>query len=185
MDQPLDRDLSGPARAAAAPPLPGAVPENGGTVRWQPDRSVPPNAPDPLPPFFTALGRGAMNRCPVCGVGKVFAGYLRVVPACSHCGTPLGELRADDAPPYFTIFIVGHLLLPPVFWVEAAYEPPMWVHMAIWLPLFAAACTLLLRPVKGATVGLMLKLGFGGGEKVKAELEAGETGPLREPPPRG
>lgn len=132
-------------------------------TRWQPDRPEPVPA-RPLPSFLTALGRGAINRCPVCGEGKVFSGYLRVVPECSVCGTPLGSLRADDAPPYFTIFLVGHLLLPPVFWVEKAYEPPMWLHMVVWLPLFAAACTLLLRPVKGATVGLMLKLGFTGRE---------------------
>ena len=92
-----------------------------------------------------------------------------MAPACSHCGTPLGRIHADDAPPYFTIFIVGHLLLPPVFWVEKAYHPPMWFHMALWLPLFAVVTTLLLRPVKGATVGLMLKLGFGGAEDIPLE----------------
>ena len=142
-------------------------------VRWQPDRT-PPVVPYQPPPFLTALSRGARNRCPVCGEGKVFAGYLKVVPACAVCGTRLGALRADDAPPYFTIFIVGHLLLPPVFWVERAYQPPMWLHMVVWLPLFAAACILLLRPVKGATVGLMLKLGFTGEE---------HGGPAPEPAP--
>ncbi|MFC0407552.1 DUF983 domain-containing protein [Roseomonas elaeocarpi] len=120
----------------------------------------------PLPTLPVALWRGARNRCPVCEGGPVFAGFLKVVPQCQSCGTPLGELRADDAPPYFTIFIVGHLLLPPVFWVEKAYQPPMWVHMVVWLPLFAAVCTLMLRPIKGATVGLMLKLGFGGAEAI-------------------
>jgi len=133
------------------------------TDRWEPDR-VPPTEAAPLPPFGTMLGRGALNRCPVCGQGKVFAGFLRLAPACTGCGTKIGQLRADDAPPYFTIFIVGHLLLPPVFWVEKAYEPPMWLHMALWLPLFTVACTLLLRPIKGAVVGWMLRLGFTGEE---------------------
>ena len=91
----------------------------------------------------------------------MFNGYLRVVDECSHCHAPLGRLRADDAPPYFTIFIVGHLLIPPVLWIERAYMPPMWLHMVVWLPLFAIVTTLLLRPVKGATVGLMMRLGFG------------------------
>ena len=114
----------------------------------------------PFMPLTTLLARGARNRCPVCGEGRVFQGYLRVVPECSHCHTPLGRLRADDAPPYFTIFIVGHLLVPVIFWVEKAYEPPMWLHMAVWLPLFALVSVLLLRPIKGATVGLMLRLGL-------------------------
>ena len=47
-----------------------------------------------------------------------------------------------------------------MFWVERRYEPPMWLHMAIWLPLFAVLCTLLLQPVKGAVVGYMTRMGF-------------------------
>lgn len=138
---------------------PVARPAEVSPARWAPARGAP--ATGPLPSFWTALGRGAMNRCPVCGEGHVFQGYLTVVPECSVCGAPLGSVHADDAPPYFTIFLVGHLLVPVVFWVERAWEPPMWLHMALWLPLFAIISTLLLRPIKGATVGLMLKLGFG------------------------
>lgn len=129
-------------------------------VRWSPQREAAAAA-GPETPMGAALWRGLNNRCPHCGVGKVFAGYLRVAAECSHCGFPLGKLRADDAPPYFTIFLVGHLLLPPVLWVERHYQPAMWIHMVVWLPLFAIACTGMLRPVKGATVGLMYRLGFG------------------------
>lgn len=126
---------------------------------WQPDRR-PQQSLYAVPPLKTALGRGIRNRCPICGEGKVFQGFLRVVPECENCGAPLGSLRADDAPPYFTIFIVGHLLIPPVLWIERAYQPAMWLHMVVWLPLFAVGTTLLLRPVKGATVGLMSRFGF-------------------------
>lgn len=132
-------------------------------MRWEPDRSAPA-LPYTPPPFWTAVGRGARNRCPICGVGKVFAGYLRVVQECSNCHAPLGRLRADDAPPYFTIFIVGHVLVPPILWVERAYQPPMWLHMVVWLPLLAIGCILMLRPIKGATVGWMTRLGFTGEE---------------------
>jgi uncharacterized protein (DUF983 family) len=133
-------------------------------MRWEPDRSAPAPA-HPLPESgWVAIGRGARNRCPCCGQGRVFAGYLKVVEACESCGAPLGRLRADDAPPYFTIFLTGHLLVPPVLWIEKAWMPPMWVHMALWLPLFTLAAILLLRPVKGATVGLMMKLGITGAE---------------------
>ncbi len=127
-------------------------------VLWQPDRAV---VPDALPPLRVSLWRGARNRCPVCGEGKVFRGYLRVVEECEHCHAPLGTLRADDAPPYFTIFLVGHLLLPPVLWIERHYSPEMWIQMSFWIPTFAIVTTLLLRPVKGATVGLMSRFGFG------------------------
>ncbi|WP_424811219.1 DUF983 domain-containing protein [Roseococcus sp. YIM B11640] len=130
---------------------------------WEPDRRSPAS-PYVIPPLKTALWRGVRNRCPICGEGKVFKGFLRVVDECENCHAPLGKLRADDAPPYFTIFIVGHLLVPPVFWVERHFEPPMWLHMVVWLPLFAVATTLLLRPIKGATVGLMCRLGFNGAD---------------------
>jgi len=126
---------------------------------WEPDRHIPASAYI-APPLKTALWRGMWNRCPICGEGKVFKGFLRVVDSCESCGAPLGMLRADDAPPYFTIFIVGHLFIPPVLMIERIYEPPMWIQMVVWVPLFAIATTLLLRPVKGATVGLMSRFGF-------------------------
>ena len=137
-------------------------------MRWQPDRTAQP-LPETQASFLTAIGRGVRNRCPVCGEGKVFKGFLRVVPECAACGAPLGLLRADDAPPYVVIFLVGHLLVPVVFWVEKNYEPPMWLHMVVWLPLFAVLCTLLLRPVKGGVVGWMTRLGF-------LEREAADAG---------
>ena len=104
----------------------------------------------------------------------MFEGFLRVVPECAVCGAPLGRLRADDAPPYVVIFLVGHLLVPVVFWVERAYEPPMWLHMAVWLPLFAVLCTLLLRPAKGAVVGYMTRMGFL--DEARAEAAADGSG---------
>ncbi len=128
-------------------------------MRWEPDRAAQQPLPT-TPPFLKALGRGVSNRCPFCGEGRVFQGFLRVVPECTVCGAPLGQLRADDAPPYVVIFLVGHLLVPGVFWVERHYEPPMWLHMAVWLPLFAVLCTLMLRPAKGAVVGYMARMGF-------------------------
>lgn len=125
--------------------------------QWQPDRDAA--APPVLPPFLTMIRRGARNRCPVCGEGRVFNGFLTLAPGCPHCGTDFSHLRADDAPPYIVIFIVGHLLLPPIFWVEKAWMPPMWLHMVVWLPLFALISTLMLRPVKGAVLGWMIRLG--------------------------
>lgn len=136
-------------------------------MRWTPPpaTTVPDTAAAAaLPPsLWVAVRRGIANRCPVCGEGRLFQGYLKIVPACAVCGTELGRLRADDAPPYFTIFIAGHLLVPGVLMIEKAYMPPMWLHMVVWLPFFAILCTLLLRPVKGAVVGWMLMLGIDGG----------------------
>ncbi|MBO1074792.1 DUF983 domain-containing protein [Roseomonas marmotae] len=126
--------------------------------RWQPDRSAG-TASGAQPSFMTMIRRGARNRCPVCGEGRIFNGFLTLSPACGHCGAGFAHLRADDAPPYIVIFIVGHILVPPIFWVEKAWMPPMWLHMALWLPLFTIISTLMLRPVKGAVLGWMMRLG--------------------------
>ena len=128
-------------------------------MRWQPAREAASVA-WPVPKLPLALGRGLLCRCPACGQTKLFQGYLRVTPDCAACGAPLGLARADDAPPYFTILVVGHLVVPLMFMVERAYHPALWLQMAVWLPMIAALTLLLLRPIKGATVGLMLALGM-------------------------
>jgi uncharacterized protein (DUF983 family) len=127
---------------------------------WVPQSRRPPVALWPQPPFGRALWRGATNRCPICGQGRVFAGYLRVRSTCSTCAAPLGRVRADDAPPYFTIFAVGHIVIPLMLWLERAHVPPLWVHAAIFLPLTLLLSLALLRPIKGATVGLLMRLGL-------------------------
>ena len=128
-------------------------------LRWEPDR-VPSDLGYALPSWPQAFGRGLLCRCPSCGMAPIFRGYLKVVHACASCGAPLGLARADDAPPYFTIVIVAHVIVTGMLVVERTYTPPLWVHAAIWLPLTLVMTLALLRPVKGATVGLMLKLGM-------------------------
>ena len=130
-------------------------------ISWQPKRTaVAP--PWTLPPLGTAVGRGLIGRCPCCGETHLFNGYLLVVPECRNCGAPLGLARADDAPPYFTIVVVGHIVVPLMFLVDRAHNPPIWLLCAIFLPLTLVLTLALLRPIKGGTVGLMLKLGMVG-----------------------
>jgi len=113
-----------------------------------------------VPSLGIAIGRGLINRCPACGQTHLFDGFLTVEKQCGACGAPLGEVRADDAPPYFTIFIVLHITIMLMLASEKYLAPPDWVAAAIFLP-FALVLTLaLIRPVKGGTVGLMLKLGM-------------------------
>ncbi len=113
-----------------------------------------------MPTLAVALGRGLRMLCPACGKTNIFYGYLRVVAECPNCGAPLGLARADDAPPYFTIIVVGHIVVPAMLILEKTVAPPLWVQLALWLPLSLILALALLRPIKGATVGLMLKLGI-------------------------
>jgi uncharacterized protein (DUF983 family) len=103
---------------------------------------------------WRAMRDGLRCRCPACGKGSLFGRYLKVADACGHCGEQLHHHRADDAPPYFTILIVGHLVVGGILPVERAFAPPLWVHAALWLPLTLALTLFMLPRIKGAVVGL-------------------------------
>lgn len=101
-----------------------------------------------------AILRGLMCRCPNCGKGKVFGGYLKVNDTCSECGTELSSARADDFPPYIAIFIVGHVL---VGWMlHAEMSGPVDPMLYVWTMIPAAIVLplVLLPPIKGAVIGL-------------------------------
>jgi uncharacterized protein (DUF983 family) len=101
-----------------------------------------------------AMCRGFAQACPACGEGRQFKSYLKVVDACEACGEELHHHRADDAPPYFTITIVGHVIVAGVLMVEDLFAPPSWVHALLWIPLILGLSLLLLPRIKGALVGL-------------------------------
>lgn len=105
-------------------------------------------------PLATAMLRGARRRCPACGEGRLYRAYLKTVDACGACGEAIHHHRADDAPPYMTITLVGHLVVPLVLLAERMWAPALWVHMALWLPLAVLSSLVLLPLVKGALVGL-------------------------------
>ena len=105
---------------------------------------------------------GLAHRCPACGVGHLYAKYLKVADQCPVCEEPLHHHRADDAPPYFTIFVVGHLIVGGVLALEQAYAPEAWVHAVIWVPLTLMLSLLMLPRIKGALVGLQWALGMHG-----------------------
>lgn len=109
-----------------------------------------------------ALRRGAASRCPSCGRGPLFRGFLSVRDTCEICGEDLHHQRADDAPPYIVMSFVGILVIALMLIYEIAYTPPMWHHAAIFLPLTVALSLALLRPVKGCLVGIQWAKGMHG-----------------------
>jgi len=112
---------------------------------------------------WQAAGRGFMGRCPNCDKGKLFYAYLKVNDACPVCGEVFSHHRADDAPPYFTILIVGHVVGALMLLVETMNDNlPIWIHMAIWPALTLALCLTLLPRVKGALIGYQWALGMHG-----------------------
>ena len=115
--------------------------------------------------FLTAFKRGLSGRCPKCGRGRIFERYLKPAAACSECGVATGQIRTDDIAPYFTIMVVGHVVVPPLLLLERMYAPPSWVHMVVWPPLAILATLLSLPHIKGAVMGWMWWLGLRGDEQ--------------------
>lgn len=114
---------------------------------------------------MSAIMRGFTGRCPSCGKGRIFDRFLKVAGECGTCGEELHHHRADDAPPYFTIMVVGHIVVPLLLWIEVDYAPPIWLHMTIWPALTALLSLWFLPRMKGAVVGWQWALrmhGFGG-----------------------
>ena len=103
-------------------------------------------------PFLTAFVRGFCRRCPRCGRGSLLAGYIKMRERCSACGLDFEPCRADDAPAYFTILIVGHIVVPGLLLMERALHPETSLQMEIWLPATLVLTLALLPFVKGATI---------------------------------
>lgn len=74
------------------------------------------------------------GRCPRCGQGPLFAGYLRVPPRCAHCSLDYAHFDVGDGASVFVILIVGFLVVGAALVVEIAWSPPYWVHAVLWLP---------------------------------------------------
>ncbi len=109
-------------------------------------------------PWWPAMVRGFSRKCPSCGTGSLYYAFLKIKDRCSNCHEELHHHRADDAPPYFTIFIVGHILLPAILAVEKIWRPEVWVHLSLWFPLTIILTVWLLPRLKGATLALQWAL---------------------------
>lgn len=101
-----------------------------------------------------AMLRGAAQKCPSCGEGQLYSSYLKVNDTCPRCGEELHHHRADDAPPYFTMLIVGHIVVALVLVVEDMFAPAVWIHAALWTPMILGMSLYLLPRIKGALIGL-------------------------------
>ena len=110
------------------------------------------------PAFFNAVSRGLRGRCPHCGDGHLFRSYLKVNPACPACGVDLARYPADDGPAYFTMLIVGHLVIAPLLFIPWVWQASPAVVIPVSL-VFLTAVTLSFLPwVKGAFIGHMAYL---------------------------
>lgn len=100
------------------------------------------------------IATGLRGRCPRCGQGHLFKGFLTVRPRCEVCGLDFAFADSGDGPAFFVMSFVGIVVCALAAWVEVAWEPPLWVHLALWFPLIALLSLAMVRPLKGAMIAL-------------------------------
>lgn len=107
--------------------------------------------PPPAPSPFLA---GLACRCPRCGKGRLFRGIIDLRPQCDACGLDYAFVDAGDGPAVFVIMLAGFVVVAAALIVEMRYEPPLWVHAALWGPLILLVTIGPLRPIKGLLIAL-------------------------------
>jgi uncharacterized protein (DUF983 family) len=100
------------------------------------------------------IGRGLRCRCPRCGEGRLFKGFLAMRPCCEACGLDYGFADAGDGPAIFVIFIAGFVVVFSALITEILYQPSYWVHALLWGPLILVVTLGPLRPMKGLLIAL-------------------------------
>jgi uncharacterized protein (DUF983 family) len=107
----------------------------------------------PLPPSAT----GMRGRCPRCGEGRLWKGFLDLQARCSACGLDFSFADSGDGPAVFIIMIVGFIVVGLALFVEFTFSPPYWVHVILWVPLVLGLSIGLLRPLKGFMIAQQYK----------------------------
>ena len=114
------------------------------------NESASPAAPQPT--VFESALRGLACRCPRCGRGKLYAGFLTLRAKCDVCGLDYAFIDSGDGPAVFVIMIAGAIVVACALIVEVKYQPPFWVHAALWLPLTLAVTLWPLRAIKSLLI---------------------------------
>jgi uncharacterized protein (DUF983 family) len=105
----------------------------------------------------SVLSASLFGRCPRCGKGRLFRGYLSVAPSCSSCNLDFSRFEAGDGPAIFVILIVGAIVAGGALILEVALQPPYWVHAVVWGPALVILSLAFLRPLKAALIVLQYK----------------------------
>ena len=105
-------------------------------------------------PLWASISRGLRGRCPRCGKGSLFRGFLTLRPRCESCGLDLSFADAGDGPAVFVILLGGFLVVFAALITEVLYRPPFWLHAVLWLPLILLVTLVPLRVIKGLLIDL-------------------------------
>jgi uncharacterized protein (DUF983 family) len=107
----------------------------------------------PIDPFKT----GIACRCPRCGNGRLFSGYLTVKPTCSACGLDYSFIDTGEGPAVLVMLVVGFVVIGSALWLDGLFNMPVWLHLFIWLPVSVILSLILLRKMKGVMIALQYR----------------------------
>lgn len=110
-----------------------------------------------LYPPLSPVSTGLRCRCPRCGEAPLFSGLLTVQERCPVCGLDYAAVDSGDGPAVFVILILGFIVVGLALLVEVKFEPPIWLHMVLWLPLTLVGSIALLRPFKAVLIALQFR----------------------------
>jgi uncharacterized protein (DUF983 family) len=125
------------------------IPDSVGGLTTRMNNRVPGAIQTPSP-----VAAGLTCRCPRCGKGRLFEGFLTLRPRCEACGLDYAFADAGDGPAVFVILFAGFIVVGLALVVEFAYQPPFWLHALLWGPLILLVTLGPLRPFKGVLIAL-------------------------------
>jgi uncharacterized protein (DUF983 family) len=108
-------------------------------------------------PPQSSLKVALTSRCPRCGKGKLFSGFLTIPAACEKCDLDFRFTDSGDGPAVFIALIGGGIVVALALITEVKYQPPYWVHAVLWIPLVLILTVGLLRPLKGFLIAQQFK----------------------------
>lgn len=132
--------------------------------------------------MLLGLGRGVHLRCPNCGAGRLYQRYLSLRSPCEACGHDNSVYPSDDAAPYFTILLVGHLVVAPFLFLSFVHTAPIWLVLGTTIPVILTVTLVALPFIKGAVIGGMWAMDFTR-QGARFELAAEPPPPAGEPDP--
>jgi uncharacterized protein (DUF983 family) len=100
----------------------------------------------------SSLRSALTGECPRCGGQTLFAGWVRFADRCRTCGLNFSSFNVGDGPAAFLIFFVGTITVAGALLLDAALEPPWYVHL-VWIPVAAALTIIGLRLSKAWLLG--------------------------------
>jgi uncharacterized protein (DUF983 family) len=122
-----------------------------------------PTGVDLEPARINPIRAGLLCRCPNCGKGPLFTGFLKVVDRCAACGFDFNRLNTGDGAAIFIMQIAGGIVVFSALFVQVAYNPPIWAMLIVALPMVAGLSLGLMRPGKGVMIALQMRSSPNGG----------------------